>query len=130
MVAIDIHPWGEYNVEKRGRVDIAFATAKLEKQCNDSKAGVRAFGPKCAKKLRLRLDDMRAARNLEDCRHLPGRYHELTGDRKGQIAADVEHPKRLIFKPAHDPPPKKRDGGLDWNKVTAVIVLEIEDYHG
>ena len=110
-------------------MDISFANEKLKKECLDFKASSKAHGAVCAKKIRQRLDDMRAAATLEVCRTLPGRYHELKGDRKWQIAADVEHPKRLIFEPAHDPMPVKEDKGLDWSKVTAVTVLEIEDYH-
>lgn len=111
-------------------MDITFATEKLQKLCNDKKALTKAFGAVCAKKIHNRLDDMRDAPTLDVCRALPGRYHELIGDRKGQIACDAEHPKRLIFKPAHNPIPTKADGGLDWGKVTAVCVMEIEDYHG
>jgi hypothetical protein len=57
------------------------------------------------------------------------RCHELTGDRKGSLAVDVEHPKRLIFEPDHNPRPEKADGGLDWRQVTKIRVLAIEDYH-
>jgi proteic killer suppression protein len=39
------------------------------------------------------------------------------------------HPKRLIFEPDHETKPTKPDGGLDWQKVTRVLVLEIVDYH-
>lgn len=111
-------------------MDITFANDKLKALCNSDKALKQDYGAACAKKIRNRLDDMSAAATLEVCRYLPGRYHELKGDRQGQIAADVEHPKRLIFVPAHDPAPTKDDGGLDWGKVTAVCVIGIEDYHG
>ncbi|MBP9892998.1 MAG: killer suppression protein [Planctomycetes bacterium] len=109
---------------------ISFDTEKLKKLCNDTKALIKAFGAVCAKKIRRRLDDMGAAATLEVCRSLPGQYHELKGDRKWQVAVHVEEPRRLVFFPAHDPIPTKKDGGLDWNLVTAVRVLAIEDYHG
>ena len=63
-------------------------------------------------------------------RLLPGRCHELTGDRAGQLALDLDHPYRLIFMPFHDPIPTKADGGLDWTAVTAVVIVGVEDYHG
>jgi hypothetical protein len=37
--------------------------------------------------------------------------------------------ERLIFAPAHEPVPRKPDGGLDWTQVTAVCILDVEDYH-
>ena len=79
--------------------------------------------------LRDRLDQMNDARNLEDLRWLPGGWHELKGDRKGQLACSLSGRVRLIFTPAHDPLPTKPDGGLDWTRVTAVENLEIVDYH-
>ena len=48
---------------------------------------------------------------------------------RGMRAVDLEHPKRLVFEPDHDPRPEKDDGGLDWHKVTAVRICEIIDYH-
>jgi len=58
------------------------------------------------------------------------RCHELKGDRTGQLSLDLDHPYRLIIEPAHDPIPRKPDGGLDWNKVTAVMIVGVEDTHG
>ncbi len=72
---------------------------------------------------------MRAAPNLETMRTLPGRCHELHGDRKGQLALDLEHPRRLVFVPANDPVPTRAEGGLDWSRVTVVKILEVVDYH-
>ena len=89
----------------------------------------KALGADCGSRLARRLDDLRAAGCLEDLRHLPGRCHELHGDRKGQLAIDVKHPHRLIFQPAHDDVPRHEDGGLDWTNITAIRVIEITDYH-
>ena len=63
-------------------------------------------------------------------RNLPGRCHELRGDRVGTLALDLDGSIRLIIEPDHEPIPKKDDGGLDWNQVTQVRVTSIEDYHG
>jgi len=66
---------------------------------------------------------------LEDVRNTPGRCHELTGNRAGELTLDLDGPYRLVFKPAHNPLPTKHDGGLDWTQVTAVIILGVEDTH-
>ena len=42
---------------------------------------------------------------------------------------DLDHPYRLIFKPDHQPLPRKDDGGLDWDQVTKVLVTEVVDTH-
>ena len=90
---------------------------------------MRKHGPIRAKKIRQRLDDLRAAQVLEDLRHAPGRCHELKGDRAWQLSLDLDHPYRLIFEPANNPIPTKEDGGLDWTGVTAVIIIGVEDTH-
>ena len=83
-----------------------------------------------AKVIARRLDDLRAARSLEDMRNLAGRCHELAGNRAGQLSLDLRGPYRLLFAPAHDPAPTKTDGGLDWTRVTAVEIIAVEDTHG
>ncbi len=82
-----------------------------------------------AEKIRARLDDLQAAPTLATMRGLPGRCHELTGNRAGQLSLDLVHPYRLIFEPADEPPPRKSDGGLEWEEVRAVRVLSVEDTH-
>ena len=111
-------------------MDIVFRTRKLRKQCTGTKEMVKAFGPRQARRLRQRLDDLRAADCLEVMRVLPGRCHELKADRELQLSIDLEHPHRLVFEPAHEEVPRKEDGGLDWRLVTAIRVLEITDTHG
>lgn len=75
------------------------------------------------------MADLSAAPTLEDLRTLPGRLHELTGDRKGQLALDLQQPYRLVIEPTEEPAPVKDDGGLDWRRITAVTIVEIVDYH-
>lgn len=111
-------------------MEIVFSSRKLEKLCNDSKIMTKTWGPIQAKKLRQRLDELRAASTLETMRKLPGRCHELLHDRAGQLSLDLEHPHRLIFEPANDPVPRKQDGGLNWTAVTAVRILGVVDTHG
>jgi len=64
---------------------------------------------------------------LEEMRHLPGRCHELTGSRKGQLAVTLHGGFRLIFRPGDRE--AGGEAGLDWSSVTEIIVTEIVDYH-
>ncbi len=59
----------------------------------------------------------------------PERRHQLQGDRGGQFAVDLVHPYRLVFKPDHQPVPRKNDGGIDVTRVTAITIIEVIDYH-
>lgn len=110
-------------------VDIHFDNTKLERNCNSQRALVREYGERMAVVIRRRLDDLEAAGTLEDMRSLPGRCHELRGDRAKQLSLDLVHPQRLIFAPADNPVSSKTDGGLDWSNVKSVLILGIEDTH-
>lgn len=110
-------------------MEITFHSNKMRRLCNDSKRALKEHGKAVAEKLRRRIDDLRAARCLADMRNAAGRIEELTADRKGQLSLHLNG-KRLIFKPCNQPIPLKDDGGLDWQNVTAVTIIEIEDYHG
>src|SRR5690348_6421461 len=110
-------------------VEITFRTKKLGETCNDSKRAGRELGAEQAKRSRRRLADLASAANREVMRTLPGRTHELSGDRKGEISIDLKHPYRLLFIPNHTPAPTKADGGLDWSNVTAIEIIDWLDTH-
>lgn len=109
---------------------VFFLSGKLQKQCSESRLMTKAFGAQVAGKIQQRLDDLYDAGCLEDMRHLPGRCHELKGERRGQLALCLNENYRLVFVPAERPLPLKFDGGLDWKLVDAVSVVSVEDYHG
>lgn len=59
----------------------------------------------------------------------PDRLHQLREDRDEQFAVWLDHPYRLVFEPNHDPLPRREDGGIDPNQVTAITGFEVVDYH-
>lgn len=111
-------------------MEITFSSRRIEKRCNSAKEIRAKLGDRNAKLLQQRRSEMKAADNLDDLGKLPGaRCHELKRDRQGQLAVDLVHPKQLVLEAADKPRPTKPDGGLDWQQVTKVEVLEIVDYH-
>ncbi len=112
-------------------MDIYFNYRKLQKACNSGKASIKEWGPQLAGKVRQRLAELKAANSLSDISHLPPpRLHGLIGGRKGQFAVDLQHPFRLVFAPVNDPVPLDCMGGIDKSRVTAILIIEVEDYHG
>lgn len=112
-------------------MDILFSSRKLAKDCNDSRRLQRRYGQRTANLVRQRLDELYAADNLAEIGRLPApRCHELTGNRKGTLSVDLDHPRRLLFEPANEPVPQRPDRGLDWTRVTVVRILRVEDTHG
>lgn len=110
-------------------MDILFESSDVAEDYNNWKRLVRLHNVARAKLIRRRLDDLRAAPVLEMMRKLPGRCHELKGNRAQQLSIDLDGPYRLIFRPFANPLPTKPDGGLDWTKVTAVVIEEVVDTH-
>ena len=110
-------------------MDITFADKKLGKLANDDRKPVKAFGVLRAEKIKARLAQLRFAATLEEARHLPGNYHELTKDRKGQWACDLDQPYRLVFTPHENPIPTNEHGQYVWMDITGVEVIEIVNYH-
>jgi proteic killer suppression protein len=111
-------------------MDILFKNKKLRKTFNSFESLKKEYGHKQAKKIKMRLDQLQAMSNLSIASQFPQlRCHELKGNRRGQLAVDLDQPYRLIFSVAHDPPPRKEDGGLDWSRVEAIQIEGVEDYH-
>lgn len=110
-------------------MDILFGSKKLETLCHDDSLATRTVGALSARKLRARLDDLLASPCLATAPKLPGRFHALAGNRKGQFAFHLQGGCRLVIEPAHNPLPHHPDGTLDLTKITAVRVVFIGDYH-
>ncbi|MBO7562375.1 MAG: killer suppression protein HigA [Bacteroidales bacterium] len=110
-------------------MDVTYKNNKLRKYAEDERFSVRQLGPIRSKLYLQHIGNLLAAETLEDTRYLPGNYHELTHNRKGQWACDLDQPYRLIFEPHEDPIPTNPDGQYIWIEIKGVEILEIENYH-
>ena len=110
-------------------MEIKFAEKKLEKLVNNDRKMLKAFGEKRATLLRRRLSQLADAKTLDDVRYLPGNYHELKYERKGQWSCDLDQPYRLIFTPQEKPIPENENGQYLWLEITEIEVVEVTDYH-
>ena len=110
---------------------IAFKSRRLKRILESDKEILRAYGEVRGKKVKHRMSVLRAAACLEEVPvGKPDRRHALSLNRKGQFAVDISENHRLIFEPDNDPLPLQKDGGLDLKRITAIRILEVEDYHG
>jgi proteic killer suppression protein len=110
-------------------MEITFNDKKLAKIVNDDRKLDQKMGKLRADKIRLRLTQLKDADTLEDVRYLAGNYHELTDDRKGQWACDLDQPYRLIFASHENPIPKNQHGQYIWIEIKSVEVIQIINYH-
>jgi proteic killer suppression protein len=110
-------------------VTITFADHKLAELVHDDRKMLRKLGQHRANLLRRRLAQLADASNLDELRHLPGNYHELKHDRKGQWSCDLDQPYRLIFTPHYPDQFAHTQGPTVWVSITGVEVIEITNYH-
>jgi proteic killer suppression protein len=111
-------------------MNITFRTSKMKKLANNFKKCQAEWGSIRAKLFNQRLGDLLNAQTLEDVRNLPGNYHELVENRKGQWACNLDHPYRLVFTPHEDPVPTDEDGKYIWVEIKGVEIVEVTNYHG
>ncbi len=112
-------------------MDIVFKNSSLKKVFNDYNRLIKKYGQKRAQLIMKRMQQLNAMPDLSTALQLPQLYcHELQGDRKGELAVNLDHPYRLIFTVAQIPFPGKEDGGLDWSRVYTIQIERVEDYHG
>jgi proteic killer suppression protein len=109
-------------------LEVSFDDPDLAETFGNARELRKKHGAVRAKKIKQRMEDLEAAETLAVMRSLPGRCHELHGDRAGQLSLDLDHPYRLLFRPVGDLGPGP-GGGLDWSAVRAVVVIGIEDTH-
>jgi proteic killer suppression protein len=110
-------------------VNITFRNRKIAKIVNDDRLLKREFGSIRAEKIKQRLTQLKYAITLEDVRNMPGNFHELTNERKGQWACDLDQPYRLIYTPQENPIPVNDNGQYIWSRIQGVEVIEIINYH-
>lgn len=104
---------------------ISFADRKLQKLYHDYTMCRHRMGVTRAKLFMKRLNMLNDARSLEDLRHLPGNFHELTGNRKGQWACSLDQPYRLVFCPGEGADSVKEETA----KLQGIVIIEIINYH-
>lgn len=100
-------------------MDVRYKDNKLEKLCTNQREMQRKR-PDIQKKLRLRINALRAAETLGDLVEddLGGAWHDLKGKRDGTWAGELSGNFRLLVEPMPNA----------LNAVDATVV-DIEDYH-
>jgi len=108
---------------------ITFVDKDLKKCANDDRFALKYLGKLRNKYFKQRLKDLTDAESYADLEHLPGKFHELKNDRKGQWACFLDQPFCLIFEPIEKTIPTDKDGKYILIEIKSVEIIEIKDYH-
>lgn len=114
-------------LQKGAFVKIEFATLNLQNICENDKLMKKKFGNACANKLKARLADLQSATYVTEL--AAGRPHPLKYKRLGEFSITISGPLRLIFGCGNKQIPRTDGDAVDWNQVTIIRILSIEDYH-
>jgi len=110
-------------------MDIQYKSKELRRCAEQPGYAQRKLGAEQAKAFLRRINVLMAASCFEDLRNVPGHFHELNYDRKGQWAFDLNGPYRLIVAPCIDMIPVDSRGGFDWTSIKGAVIVEIVNYH-
>ena len=108
---------------------IQYKTKELQKCAEIPGYAIKKLGAIQAEKYLQRIGYLDAAISFEDLRFVPGRFHELSENRKGQWAFDLNQPYRLIVTPYTQPIAMNENGSYIWSKIMDVLIVEIINYH-
>jgi proteic killer suppression protein len=110
-------------------MEISYKTNRLKKQLSNASEIKKAFGVN-ANRVSARLDDIRAAPNLQVLKQLPAaNCHQLQGRKNNEWAVDISKNHRMIFEIAHDPIPMDENNAINTLLVTEICIKETADYH-
>ena len=111
-------------------MEVSFRSRKLRQTFNCDRNLVRRYGARQASRIRDVFRGLLEAPSLANVPTSPPmRRHQLTGNRNEQFAVDLLHPYRLVFTAAHSLVPRRTDGGIALECITAIMILDVEDYH-
>jgi len=79
-------------------LEVRFKTKKLQKQYENSKDAIKAYGLDVAKKYINRVTLLKSAKSFDDLYTIPQlKFHPLRGERKGEFAISLTGFYRLII---------------------------------
>lgn len=79
-------------------MEVKFKTNKLQKQYQNHKEAIKAYGLQIAKKYINRIDILKSAKSFDDLYKIPQlKFHPLSGNRKGEFAISLTGYWRLII---------------------------------
>ncbi|MBD3808173.1 MAG: type II toxin-antitoxin system RelE/ParE family toxin [Epsilonproteobacteria bacterium] len=79
-------------------MEVRFKTNKLQKQYENSKDAIKAYGVDVAKRYIQRVNILKSAKSFDDLYTIPQlKFHQLTGNRNGEFAISLTGFYRLII---------------------------------
>ena len=105
-------------------MELSFATEQLRGICESRRRAVTRLGVDAARALEMVLADIDACQSVAEFTALYGDQVKSSSSDNWQVTLEGE--TMMFFLSGHVSTPKKKDGRIDWNKVTRVRIESIE----
>jgi proteic killer suppression protein len=103
-------------------LELAFANKPLRDHCESQLKAERRFGIGIARNLRARLADLREADSITDL--VAGEPRVFSGG-EALMTVSIGGGLRIVFRANHVKNPFKRDGDVDWTRVSRIKIIDI-----
>ncbi len=101
-------------------MELSFATEQLRAICESRRRALTRLGADAARVLETLLADIDACQSVSDLTALYGDHAKPSHPDKWDVTLDGE--TKMIFTSGHVSTPKRKDGHVDWKKVTRIKI--------
>ena len=108
-------------------MELAFYSQSLRTLCEDDQRAKQELPPRVAEALKHRLADLRAAARLTDL--IAGQPRTVTDSSGAYLIIELEEGYRVIIVANHPNNPVTVRGVLDWDNVSRLKLLRIDNEH-
>jgi len=108
-------------------LELAFSSVQLRIICENESHAKKELGSEVALVLKRRLADLAAAKSIQDL--VVGDLRYLDGLNKNQMTIDLCDGHRLVFSANHPTNLATSTHELNWQKVSRLKLLRIENEH-
>jgi proteic killer suppression protein len=109
-------------------LELAFATQKLRRLCENEAAARAELGVQVAAKLKARLADLDVVDNLSQV--AVGHLRPAKDATGLELLLDVTQDIRIRLRINHHTVPRRQDLSLDWSRVSRIKILGLEGNNG
>lgn len=107
-------------------LELAFGSQELRDQCLNESLAAQELGGHVAARLMARLADMAAVSVVSELQAFPGKMRERS---RGILVLNLTDGFLLVFRGNHLKERVRPDGGIDWSRVTRVLICGVERSH-
>jgi hypothetical protein len=107
-------------------LQISFLSREIREICEDDTRAEAFMGPRAARALRHRVEDLRAASSVSDV--VAGNMRAAQDPADGSVRVlDLDENWVMCIRPAHSKVAHDAQGKIDWTRVSRVQVFEFHN---